>query len=327
MHRLRFAFLAALFWSATAHATTILVVRPPNPSAQATATLARLHGELLSVGLDVAFADGPAHEPKAWQALATQHKAQAALDLISDGTSVAVEVWVVDPARRVAHVAVEPNTEDASGRLAIRAVEVLRSSLLEAGLSERERDPKDPKSPESPNTPAPPRPRFAVEAGAAALASLDGVGPAIFPMVRFDWAARSSLAVHATLAGLGTRPTIAGITSQARVAQQFAVVGASHAFATGGWLRPYAAFAVGALHTSMDGQADAPKQGHTVDQWSLLFDGCVGAVVPVSERTFVNLAGHAHLAQPYVAIHVADEAVATSGRPNLLLTLTIGVWL
>ena len=38
-------------------------------------------------------------------------------------------------------------------------------------------------------------------------------------------------------------------------------------------------------------------------------------------------AGAVKLAQPYVAVRFLDSEVATSARPNLLLTLTVGAWL
>ena len=36
---------------------------------------------------------------------------------------------------------------------------------------------------------------------------------------------------------------------------------------------------------------------------------------------------HAQLAEPYPAVRFVGAVVATSARPNLLLTLTIGAWL
>jgi hypothetical protein len=41
----------------------------------------------------------------------------------------------------------------------------------------------------------------------------------------------------------------------------------------------------------------------------------------------VTLAAHVQVAEPYIAIHVVDTLVATSGRPNVLLSLTLGAWL
>jgi hypothetical protein len=50
----------------------------------------------------------------------------------------------------------------------------------------------------------------------------------------------------------------------------------------------------------------------------------VGAGLRLSQRTFLTLAAHGQVAQPYVAVHIVDAVAATSGRPNLLLTLTLG---
>jgi hypothetical protein len=40
----------------------------------------------------------------------------------------------------------------------------------------------------------------------------------------------------------------------------------------------------------------------------------------------LTLAAHVQVAAPCLAIHFVDAVVATSGRPNLFLTLTIGAW-
>jgi hypothetical protein len=39
------------------------------------------------------------------------------------------------------------------------------------------------------------------------------------------------------------------------------------------------------------------------------------------------MAAHVQVAAPYVAIYFNDNRVATTGRPNLLLSLTVGAWL
>src|SRR4029079_1116479 len=71
--------------------------------------------------------------------------------------------------------------------------------------------------PDRPKEPPPPRAgRFGVEVGGAAVLSPDGVGPALLPLVRFDWSLRPWLLAHATLAGLGTRPTVETAAGGAR---------------------------------------------------------------------------------------------------------------
>ncbi len=342
--RLWLAILAStlLFWAAPAYAVTVAIVRPLAPSPEMTETLVRLHGELLSVGLEVEIVEGPADRElgtsRTWlKKLAADHGFDAVIDIVGDGGLIAVEVWVTDKAPRrfeVSRVALEANTENASERLAIRALEVLRSNFLEIDLAARERRSEPSATPptttsiqgrvnQSGSYPE----RFGIEVGAAAVTSLDGVGPAVLPIMRFDWAARSWLVMQAALAGLGSRPTVATTAGNARVAQQYGVLGGCYRFRSDQRLRPFLALSAGVLRTSVEGQADLPKHGHSVDQWSFLLDGSLGAELPLGGRYYLTLAAHVHVAEPYVAIHFVDEVVATSGRPNLLLTLTVGAWL
>jgi hypothetical protein len=169
--------------------------------------------------------------------------------------------------------------------------------------------------------------RFGVEVGAAALMSLDGVGPAVMPLVRFDWSLRSWFVVQATLAGLGTRSTVTSEAGSAEVAHAYGLFGVNAGFPAGEPWRPFVTLSGGLWHTSADGRAEAPYQGHSVDQSSFLVDAGVGTSLRLPDRFYVSLAVHAQLAQPYVAIRFAETVVATSGRPNLLLTLTAGAWL
>jgi hypothetical protein len=81
------------------------------------------------------------------------------------------------------------------------------------------------------------------------------------------------------------------------------------------------------LHTTVEGRADAPNQGRVVDQWSFLVDVGLGAQLRLPDRFYLSLVAHAQLAEPYVAVRFVDAVVATSARPNLLVTLTIGAWL
>jgi hypothetical protein len=347
--RLWLALLAStlLFWSTPARAITVAIIRPLNPSAEMTETMVRLHGELLSVGLVVEIADGltarglGTTDSRAWlKALVAERGLDAVIDIVGDGGLIAVEVWVTNKAPRTfeaSRVVLEANTKNASEQLAIRAIEVLRSSFLEIDLAARERRGKPIANPpttalsqddvnEANQRDRHPE-RFGLEVGAAALTSLDGVGPAILPIVRLDWAVHAWLVVQAAVAGLGSRPTVATTAGNARVAQQYAVMGGSYRFRSNQRLQPFVGLSAGVLRTSVEGRADLPRRGHGVDQWSFLLDGSLGAGLPLGGRYYLALAAHVHVAEPYVAVHFEDAVVATSGRPNLLLTLTLGAWL
>jgi hypothetical protein len=337
-------FLLAWLAAAQAQAATIVIVRPAGASVEVTETVSRLHGELLSLGLDVAFAARPAgpppsSEPRArLEAIAAAHDADAVIDLITSPRPAAVDLYVLDRQTRrseLSHVALDAPAEDAPARLAIRTIEALRSSLLEHEIDLAARARSDPGgarvapvvvAPAPPPPPGPP-PRVELEAGAAILTGADGVGPALVPTVRVGWAAWPRLVLQATLAGLGTHPTLTAAAGSGRVAQQFGLVGICACAPSPRRLQLYVAVAAGALRTTIDGEADAPAAAHTVERWSFLLDGSAGARVRLPGRSFVTLAAHVQVAEPYVAVHIADTQVATSGRPNLLLTLTVGAWL
>ena len=78
-------------------------------------------------------------------------------------------------------------------------------------------------------------------------------------------------------------------------------------------MRPFVALSAGALHTTVEGRADAPNQGRVVDQWSFLVDAGVGAQLRLPDRFYLSLAAHAQLAEPYVGVRFVDAVVATSG--------------
>jgi len=81
------------------------------------------------------------------------------------------------------------------------------------------------------------------------------------------------------------------------------------------------------LRTAIDGEAVAPGSGHSVERWSFLLDGSLGARLRLPGRYHLTLAAHVQVAEPYVAIHFVDTLVATSGHPTLGLSLTVGAWL
>ena len=148
--------------------------------------------------------------------------------------STAVDVWVFERRsgrREASRVAQEPTLENAAERLAIRAIEVLRSNLVEIDLGARgqrgatvAREPPAVAAQGAP-PPAPGADRVGLEAGAAVVSGLDGVGPALSPIVRFGWAPGSWLVLQGTVAGLGSRPTVMTAAGGARVAQQYGLLG------------------------------------------------------------------------------------------------------
>ena len=341
MNRLRLLLaLLVLLATGSANAADIAVLRPSRASPELSEALYRLQGELLALGIEVRLVEravergAHAFDLRTWlEQMATEHAIDAVIDVVGDTKPTAVDIWIFERTPRRSHVSrvvLEPDAPNAAETLAIRAIEVLRSNFLEIDLAARAR--ADALVPEVPrDEPVKPPPgrieHVGLEAGAVVLTSLDGVGPALLPLVRFDWAVSSWLVTNATLAGFGTRPTLESAAGSARVAQSYGLLGLCYCSPSKPKIRPFFGLSAGALKTSLDGQASAPEQGHIVEQWSFLFDAALGASLRLSDRYYLTLAAHVQLAEPYVAVHFVDEEIATSGRPNLLASLTLGAWL
>lgn len=349
VHRVKvlLIFACLLVWPSASHAASITLLRPDTRSPQVTEALFRLQGEMLSVGLEVTLAPRPAEfgsessERNAWfERMATERRVDAIIDILGDPTPVGVDVWILQRSTqrfRASRVVLEPNVRNAPETLAIRAIEVLRSNFLVLDLGS-----KPPPSPASqePERDEPPAPRaapnavepnaaerFGLAAGASLLTSFDGVGPALLPLVRFDLPLTAGLMANATLSGFGTRPTVATEAGSVEVAQSYGTLGLRYSIPSHAVVRGFAALGAGALRTALQGSADSPHRGHDVVQWAFLAEASVGASWRLSQRYTLSLAAHMQFAAPYVAIHFVDTEVATTGRPNLLTSLTLGAWL
>jgi hypothetical protein len=322
----------------TAHAlaATVVIVRPANVSPAMAETVVRIRGELLSAGFTVEIVDGvPDSSRDSLEKLAEQLRADATLAIVGNTAPNSVEAWVVDRLTGksvMRRLPFEPQSEKAPQTLAIRSIELLRSSFLEINLTPEERPHQAvpveverlvgvemvPRRPE----------RFGIELGAAGILGNGGVGPAVLPVLALDLAFGQHFFMQATLVGLGTRPSIATPkVGSAQVAQQFALLGLGYRFRPGARWQPFVGLAAGALYTSVKGNADYPNRGLSAHQWSLLMDAGVGCRLRLRERFFLALAGHLQMAQPYPSVRFLDNDVATSGRPNVTLALTAGAWL
>jgi hypothetical protein len=363
-------FLCAMLtlWVSVASARPVGLVQPTNPAPLVRELATRLHGELTAVGFDVRWISSATHLEAgaatngvdletSWGATGLG----AALAIVSDGVTVAVEVWTIDSDARVHldRVELAEAADDRSGQLAIHAVEVLRAALLERDFAERQgstapsaaaSNPDTSKSAPVATTPratvpsttnahnltdahvdegaaASDRATFGIAAGVTTLGSLAGVGPALLPTVRLDATFGSSLTIHVTGAGLGTKPTVTANGGSARVTQTYVLLGARHRFGIGQSLRPFVGLAAGALDTGIAGRADAPLSAHQRRQWSLLIEGSVGGELRLLDRGYLSLSGHVQFAQPNVAIHIVDMMAASTGGPNLALNVSVGMWL
>jgi hypothetical protein len=336
--------LCALLWGAEALAATVVIVRPANSSPAMAETVVRIHGELMSSGFDVEIVDGAsltasgkAQAQDLLEKLAEQRRAEAVVAIVGDVAPNSVEVQVVDKVTGksvIRRLPFEPQSERAPQTLAIRAIELLRSSFLEIRLAPGERRDQKAAAP-SPtvvrfvamdDVKARPE-RLGIEVGAAAVMGFDGVGAALLPVVRFDWAFTPRFLGEITLGGLGTRSTVEAGLDSAEVAQEYGLAGGCYRWRVDATVQPFFSLALGALHTSVEGRANAPNLSQSDQTWSLLLDGGFGTWVSLRDRFHLAVAAHLQMAEPYLGVRFAGSVVATSARPNVLLTLTMGAWL
>lgn len=335
--------LAVLLWTAPSSAATVAIVRPANAPELMIETVGRLSGELASVGFAVEIVDEATTDatrgPHAWlERLASSRGFDAVVAILGDGTPDSVEVWVVDKVTKksvVRNIALGGAAEGTPKTLAIRAIELLRSSFLEIDLMGG--DSRKQRRPEPPPTVvqfvegqrlASRGETFAIELGGHAVMSTGGVGPAVLPVVRLDWVLLSSWMAQLTLAGLGTHPTVANSNGTAEIAQAYGLLGVCYDLRASGDLRPFLALSAGVLRTSAEGRTESPAtQEHQAGQWSIVFDGGAGARLRLRDRLFLSLDFHAQMAQPRVAIRLVNDVVAHSAGPNLLVSVAMGAWL
>lgn len=328
--------VAVLLSVVSARAATVAILRPAHDSPELREALFRLKGELLSVGLEVVVearlgSGGDSTSPEArarLERLATERQLDALLELLGEERPTGVDVWISDRTTQrldVTRVTPQPHATDTGESLAIHAIEVLRSRFLVVDAPAAPRAAEAPPRDRAPPAARETRRRLGVELGAAVLTGVDGVGPALLPLLRFDYVVDSRLVLHATAAGFGTRGDVDGGVGRVSVDQQFGLLGLCLCRA-GAQLAPMASLSAGVLRTGVEGRVALPELGHRAHRVSFLVDASVGARAALSSRYFLTLGGHVQLAEPYVAIHVLDRVVASSGRPNLLLALTVGGW-
>jgi hypothetical protein len=329
--------LAVLFWTVDAWAANVVLVQPPSPSPAMAEAIVRVRGELISEGFHVEVIAVPKGEQsRSWlEQLAAARQVDALVAVFGDETPDSVEVWVVDQVTEktvVRRIPFKPESDHAPKTFAIHALELLRASFLEIDLRPNTRPGEAKSIPpavvhfvDSERLPSRSR-RFGVEIGGAAIIGLGDVGPSLLPVMRLGWAINPSVVAQLAVAGYGSHASVQGNQGSAQVAEEFALLGVRYRFILGRHLRPAVSLAAGVLHTRAEGEATSLYQGREAALWSFLLDGAVGIGVALTERFEIAFATHAQVAEPYPTIRFDRSVVATSTRPSLLFTLTLGAW-
>ncbi len=336
-----FVALASLFcwvfageeaFGANGPAPTVILLRVAPSDEVTTEATARVKGELVAAGFEVAVVpfsgDDALHD---LESAGRERNAVAAFAIFARpfeaGTSVA-EIWVSDRIRQkvVIQNAVLHETDRGRGSeiLAVRAVEILKANLADLWAPPSPPSPDvPPPAPEPVPTPAPaPVPAFASGLGAGlGVGVVEGFGrsraswsPEL--MVSYGWA--HGLSVRATLAGLGPSTTFSATGGSASAARQFGVLEVVKTWWPRAAVVPFASAGCGAEHVRVAGVGEPPYQGHTSSDWSLTTTVGAGLGIRLVSTLSIIVQARGFAAWPSTVIQIDDVDVGRVGGPSLL---------
>jgi len=297
----------------------------------------RLRAELLDAGFEVVEVDRAPGDPRSEVEDAAPGASTFATVAMSRAANGAfADVWISDHVTgktvvRRLEVGAGPNT---TAVLAIRALELLRASLLEIAARAAPSEPPISAPTDvvkwiTPVLPAAPESPFlqgnALDLGALALHGLSGIGLAVGPAVSYrrgagPWFFRVTLA--APLAG----PALSTAAGSATVRQELAAL----AFGWASDPRPLGVSVwIGAggfdLHTS--GSASPPYRGLSGDVPSFLWSAGIGGLARLGPRIALTADLMVVFLDPEPMVVIAGRDAGSAGAPSVGASLGIHVGL
>jgi hypothetical protein len=332
---------SALGVAAPASASTgrVALVRQTQADPTMAEAIHRIRGELVADGFDVLDVEAaPELESSTPSGAALEPAALATIDLSADSGAHIAELRVVDQVTKKMVIrrtwVDDSQTPHAAEVLAVRAVELLRASLLEL-LLEADRSAPGPPSVElrqvsqwaARGPPVRPESGWGVEVGACVLADFGGIPPAVLGLARVRRTLVGPLSVRVTVAGLGTQARVEAVAGSALVTQDVGLAELVVMPWPAGMLRPVLSLGAGAFYASVDGRANPPYAGRQSARWAGAVDGGVGAEARIGGRFALSLEAHALLVQPFPVVEVLGADVARGGQPSVLTSLSVVGWL
>ncbi|MCC6527810.1 MAG: hypothetical protein IT373_34515 [Polyangiaceae bacterium] len=309
-----------------------MLLRPAARTPVAEETLTRARAELELAGFEVVVVDqagGAATVRVELERAATEAGAIAAIAV--EGDSAAADVWVTD---RLTGKTLVRRLDGSGGRgargpatLAIRAVELLRASLGEAGGPDAGDElPGDVASWMRSDALAAHAvlSGFGASLGVGLVQSFDGLGPAFGPVVRLSCAAPMGLGGRLALVGPGGGPSFDGPLGRASALQTLIVAEAVYAPVLGGSrFVPLASAGVGAYYLHASGELDDPSLATSGGSWAAAFVLGGGLAARPTPNVAVTLDLDLLFTAPRVVVAMAGEPVGSAGRPSLVAALGV----
>lgn len=327
------AALVVLLVAPAAFAQRVVLVRPPNTDAVLVEAFNRLRAELRLQSFEVVVvsADPALASPESVGTAATREDAFAGISITRRAGATSADVWIADrvTGKTTMRTLELKSQREAPSVLAVRAVDLLRSSLRE--LPPGEEPPPDvvhidrapvPEAVREWARPPPPPWRLRVEAGA--LGAVSGVGLAYGGGAALS--RRMSERFRAGVAFFG--PAVGGSwqtsTGNAIVRQEMAWVEGTFVALRAGNFELGASVGVGVYHLKATAEVEPPLVAQSDDVWSAL--GSVGpcAMLHVSEHFGFGAAIDVIGLTPRPGIAVAEDAMVFQ-MPAFRMALGVGV--
>jgi len=303
-------------WSAS----RVAILQPDDSDVVLSEAVTRLRAELAGAGFEVVMIASAGSDVRAGLERWGPGPAPAAtLALSRVEGNAAIDVWVADrvsgktSVRRIDAVA---SSEIVPAALAIRAVDLLRASLLETTL---------PGSDPAPDLGAllpVKRERGLLEGTSASLGvgvlhSFAGLGPAAVPVVRFTQTVYRQLALRFEFAGPAFGPSVASSVGSADIRQELATCGAILAVKRGQFA-PYFSAAMGAYHLHATGRATPPNGSKSGDAWAVTTEVGAGIAVRMGASSVLLAEVEGLVTFPGAEVELGGFASARGGRPSFL---------
>jgi hypothetical protein len=294
---------------ALAAPSRVRIVSAKDADAVVAEATTRLRAELETEGFEVVSVIATAGDPRA-EVEAADDSVFASIAILRSGTGPVADVWVADHVTGKTLVkrvdADAATTSERPRALAIRAVDLLRASLLEVA-STREATRAVPVPKDVARWIAPPPRRaidvWSVEVGVATTKNV-GFGPTLGPYARFARALGSGFGVRATWIGPTFGADIVGAVGTAQTHQALALAELTYAFIDAR-ISPRIAFGVGAADTFAEGSARAPYVATSAQGFSLALTAAVGLRFAVAKHFGITFDTGALVIAPTRAIALA----------------------
>jgi hypothetical protein len=315
--------------------TVIAVIVPDAATSSMLDALSRLRGEATSVGFEIRLVEPlPGATPQAkLERVARDLSPAAVVALSSEGQASedkpairAVDVWFLDRASgkiSVGHLTVDEAAGDrVEQALAVGVVDFIRArmfdSLVQARVESKVEGP--------PSVPPVRLGRYRVSAGLGALGSFSGFSTALLPVFEISFALRPWLHLSVAAAGLGTQVRQRTAAGSVETEQRLLKAGAAFvapALARRWYLNAEAGLAMSFLATRGEGSTGYTGQSPS---GSSLGVHCSGGVMLAltSHVVLQSSLGTLWLFREQ-QVFIADDQVASTGRPTWLASAMLGV--